>query len=70
MIKIIWDFVTHIATIVVGALIMLGGVKNRDYTQFGVGLIVIYLPQIDRIENKVEELSSGEVGLKNPAHTK
>lgn len=53
MIKLIWNLVTHIATILAGALIMLGGVKNRDYSQFGVGLIVIYLPQIDRIEEKL-----------------
>lgn len=34
---------------------MLAGVKNHDYTQFGVGLIVIYLPQIDRIEQRLED---------------
>lgn len=55
MIKIIWNFVLHIVTIIMGSIIMLAGVKNRDYTQFGVGLIVIYLPQIDRIEDRLSD---------------
>lgn len=50
MIKIIFDFIMHISTIVVGAIVMIHGIINHDYTQAGVGLIIIHLPQIDRIE--------------------
>lgn len=57
MIKIIIVAVWHIAQIFTGFIISVHGVMNRDYTQFGVGLIVMSLPTVDRIDNKLEELN-------------
>lgn len=57
MIKIIIVAVWHIVQILVGSIISVHGAMNGDYTQFGVGLIVMSLPTVDRIESRLEELN-------------
>jgi hypothetical protein len=53
MIKIILEAVFHIAQILTGFAITIHGLINNDWTQFGVGLIVMSLPTIDRIDDKL-----------------
>jgi hypothetical protein len=53
MSKILIKAVWHIVQIGVGFAITIGGAINNDYTQFGVGLIVMSLPTIDRIDDKL-----------------
>jgi hypothetical protein len=49
VIKAVWGVIQ----ILVGFAISIGGVMNSDYTQFGVGLIVMSLPALNRIEEKL-----------------
>lgn len=49
ILRAIWD----IAQIITGFIITIVGLMNKDLTQFGVGLIVMSLPTIDRIDEKL-----------------
>ena len=53
MIRLILKLILDIGTILVGMGIMLSGIFDKDYTRFGVGLLVIHLPTLDRIDERL-----------------
>lgn len=51
--KIILRAIWSIAQVITGFVITIVGIMNNDLTQFGVGLIVMSLPTIDRLDEKL-----------------
>ena len=51
----ILSFVWHIILILTGFAIACHGLYNKDYAELGVGLILMTLPDIDRIHKVIVE---------------
>jgi hypothetical protein len=52
MTRIIIGAVWEIAQVLTGFAITIHGIVNNDWAEFGVGLIVMDLPKIDRIDDR------------------